>query len=136
VAPRLHRCGRGDESNTQHAGQESFAYSRSFDPFRSSWCCERGSREENKQRSRCRRKSISRQSRTLWLEPIVGDITFKTLDEIDFLASPGKGVAGARVCARRDSILILFVPRVAEPSQDFDGTPDYTKNCRTFDINF
>jgi hypothetical protein len=132
----LHRRGRGDESNLRQAGQESFAYSGSLDLFRSSWCCERGSREENKQRPSCRRKSISRQSRTLSPEPIVGDITFKTLDEIDFLASPGKDVAVARVCACRDSHLNLIVTRVAEPSQDFDGTPDYTKNCRTFDITF
>jgi hypothetical protein len=116
--------------------QESSAYSGAFDLLRSSWCCERGSREENKQRSSCRRKSISRQSPTRWPEPIVGDITFKTFDEIDFVASPGKDVAGTRVCACRDSHLNLIVPRVAEPSQDFDGTPDYTKNCRTFDITF
>jgi hypothetical protein len=33
----------------------------------------------------------------LWLEPIVGDIFLKTLDEIDSLASRSKDVAGASV---------------------------------------
>jgi hypothetical protein len=134
--PRLHRCGRGGESNLRQTGQESFAYSGSFDLFRSSCCCERGSREENKQRSRCRRKSISRRSQTLWPEPIARDITFKTLDEIDLLTSRARDAASARVCVCRDSNLILILPRVAEASQDFDGPPDYTKNCRTFDITF
>jgi hypothetical protein len=69
-------------------------------------------------------------------EPIAGDITFKTLDEIDFSTSPGEGVASARVCAGIDTHLNLILPRVAEPSQDFDGTPDYTKNCRTTDFTF
>jgi hypothetical protein len=69
-------------------------------------------------------------------EPIVGNITFKTLDEIDFLASPGEDVAGGRVCASRDSNLILILSGVAEPSQDFDGPSDYTKNCRTTDFTF
>ncbi|WP_159010862.1 hypothetical protein [Bradyrhizobium sp. S69] len=67
---------------------------------------------------------------------MVADITFKTLDEIYLLASPGKDIAGARVCASRDSNLILILPGVAEPSQDFDGPSDYTKNCRTTDFTF
>jgi hypothetical protein len=80
--------------------------------------------------------SPQRQSRTRWREPIVGDTTFKTLDEIDFLASPGEDVAGARTRCCRNSNLFLILPGVAEPSQDFDGTPDYTKNCRTTDFTF
>src|SRR5258708_1525802 len=35
-------------------------------------------------------EELQRQSQPLWPEPIVGDSAFKTLDEIDFLASPGK----------------------------------------------
>ena len=63
-------------------------------------------------------------------------ITFKTLDEIDFLASPGKDVAGTIVCAGGDSNFFLILPGVAEASQDFDGPSDYTKNCRTTDFTF